>query len=76
MRFLWPRMTNEGTVLRRTGRVLFWLGFGVFALCLAVTLFSVATEPHNAGSNLPMGLMFGLPWYLGGRAVCYMLAGE
>lgn len=75
-RILWPSMTGEGTVLRRAGRVLFWLGFGVAALIIAVCLYGAVTSPDEADVALFMGAAFGLPWYLGGRALCYMLAGE
>ena len=69
-------MTKEGTVLRRTGRVLFWLGLSVFGLIAAICVYGAFNDPENASVALSMGAMFGLPWYLGGRALCYMLAGE
>lgn len=76
MRLIWPSMTKEGTVLRRAGRVVFWAGLTVFALIMAVCIYAGLSEPDDAAFSLGMGLVIGLPWYIGGRAICYILAGE
>lgn len=74
---LWPQMIGEGTGWTRLGRVLFWTGAGIAGVILVVCLIGELIGGADVpGMAIIFGTLIAAPFYLAGRALCYIIANE
>ena len=87
MGFFWPaKLNHDANALVRFGRVLHWIGTGLFALIGSGAIFSFGLAiyqaatfeyywPNTAVTGVGV-LVFGLLCYFAGRALRYIFSGE
>lgn len=76
MSFLTPDMSMATGALGRLGRVLYWLGAGLGLLAVGSGVAAYLIETPHDLQPLYVGAIIGAVVFLGGRGLCYVLAGE
>lgn len=76
-RVFWPRMDGPtDRIGRRLGRVMFWIGASIAALFVGIGFVALSHADSSSLTGFSICLATAAPFYLGGRALCYVLGSE
>lgn len=71
----WPSEVKPyPNIVQRFGRLLHWLATAIAAMWVALALFGMNQDAASSGKVIAYG--FAAAFFLGGRAVRWVLAGE
>lgn len=78
MGLFWPsKVSSAAGPLERLGRALHWLGTALGVLILAGFGWAALDNPHfDMTWVAPFAVLFSAPFFVGGRVLRYILAGE